>query len=289
MIGAQLERRKHGLVVALAGVVFVGLALVMWVTSGPSLALVLVGVGAGVVLLLAVQARLYVNVLTRLHELERGREKTTWALYRQLEALSSVRSFLPDGAQLPPMREGAVSPDFASLLISEVLRRRPKLVLELGSGVSTLLLGHALSRLEGGRLVSLDHEEKFRGQTAENVALHGLASVVDVRLAALKPVEIDGRSWPWYDSAAVADLEDVDMVVVDGPPVSTGELARFPALPVLEPILSAHAVLLLDDTDREDEKRILELWRSSRDGVEIEEVHCEKGAAIVTLGSTGGG
>jgi hypothetical protein len=75
-------------------------------------------------------------------------------LYQQLEALTSLTSILPIRYPLPPMRGWAISPDFGVLLVSEILNKKPHVVVELGSGVSTLLIAYCLELVGHGRVVS---------------------------------------------------------------------------------------------------------------------------------------
>lgn len=140
-----------------------------------------------------------------------------------------------------------------------VRRDRPRLVLELGSGTSTVWLGYAVEQT-GGRLVSLDHDEEFGERTSEQLRRHGLTAVAQVRQAPLRDLELAGGAYRWYDPAALDDLQDVDLLLIDGPPGALGPMARYPALPVLLPRLSPRARVLLDDATRPDEQDILSRW-----------------------------
>lgn len=63
---------------------------------------------------------------------------------------------------------------------------------------------------------------------------------------------------------ADADIgNDFDLLIVDGPPESTGEFARFPALPVLEKRLAESCTVLLDDVHRPNEAQILQDWQQA--------------------------
>lgn len=142
-------------------------------------------------------------------------------------------------------------------------------VLELGSGTSTVWLGYAMAQV-GGRLVSIDHDAGYADLTRRQVRRHGLDPVVDVRQAPLRPVELTDGEYQWYDPSAFTDLEEIPLLVVDGPPGATGPLARYPALPMLRSRLAADARVLLDDVGRPEEQQVLERWlaqegRLSRD------------------------
>jgi predicted O-methyltransferase YrrM len=197
--------------------------------------------------------------------------------YRQIEALASLLAVVHPRAPFPPFRGWAVGPDFAVLLLREALTRRPACVVELGSGVSTLVLGYALERT-GGRLVSVEHDAGYAAQTRAEVARHGLERPVTVVHAPLEP-------WPggarWYSRAWVEALPLIDVLVVDGPPGDTGPLARYPALPALATKLSPGAVLIADDAHRPDERAMVAQWLKEQPGLTANSVATEQGAVVV--------
>jgi predicted O-methyltransferase YrrM len=181
--------------------------------------------------------------------------------YAQIEALLELRELLPRRAPMPPMRGWPAAPTTILRLVEAVLHRRPALVVECGSGASSLWIGYALEKIGSGRCIALEHEPEFAQNTRDALERHGLTAVVEVRDAPLRPVDIAGETFDWYDVEALRDVQDIGVVFVDGPPKATGPLARFPALPVLEPMLSPRgAVILMDDADRAAEKAAVQRW-----------------------------
>ena len=89
---------------------------------------------------------------------------------------------------------------------------------------------------------------------------HGLSDFVELRLGKLEDYKIEGSEYRWYGRSSYQDLEDVDLLLVDGPPGATGPLARFPALPLLNSSLSPEACVILDDIVRAAEQEILASW-----------------------------
>ena len=63
-----------------------------------------------------------------------------------------------------------------------------------------------------------------------------------------------------YAQSLFDDIEQVDLLWVDGPPGATCLFSRYPALPALADKLSPHAEVWLDDTIRQEEKYICERW-----------------------------
>ena len=85
--------------------------------------------------------------------------------FTQCEALQSLKKMFPEVVYLPPTRGWAGSPDFLLKLVELVITESPKYVVELGSGVSSVILGLALNKFSNGKLVSIDHEVDFAQKT----------------------------------------------------------------------------------------------------------------------------
>jgi predicted O-methyltransferase YrrM len=197
--------------------------------------------------------------------------------YRQVEALFSLHNLLNIRYPLPPMREWVISPDLATVLIGLIRERKPRCVVEAGSGVSTLISAYCLQENGEGKVFSLEHQENFANVSSHNVARHGLSGIATILPAPLKRVDIRGTEWLWYDTAALAKIEGkINLLFVDGPLDRTQKLARYPALPLLFPYLSDDAVIVMDDGIREDEQRIVRLWLQEFEGFELETVPTEK-------------
>lgn len=183
--------------------------------------------------------------------------------YKQIEALFNLFNQLELRAPLPPMRGWAASPDFCLEAFSEIRRNKPSKVVELGSGVSSIVIGYALQSY-GGRLISLEHDEAYAARTTQWIAEHGLIGTVDVVLAPLTTHEIGGEKWLWYDfDKANLNKAEVQMVVVDGPPGDVQRYARYPAWPLLWSFCSEDVVVLLDDASRPDEKEVVKRWTAT--------------------------
>lgn len=202
---------------------------------------------------------------------------------RQVEALLSLHSALRPEAPLPSTRGWAASSDLAGDLVREVFARRPRLVVECGSGTSSVLLALALRRCGAGRLVSLEHDAAYAEATRAALRLHGLADHCEVVLAPLRPVRIGDQDWLWYDLERVRAAIDapIDLLFVDGPPGHVQPLSRYPAVPLLRAQLTADVLVVLDDGARSDEQKIAERWVAEC-GLRSESVAFEKGGFRLT-------
>jgi predicted O-methyltransferase YrrM len=179
---------------------------------------------------------------------------------RDLHALVQIRPLLD---RLPVELGGwAAEPLMLHQIVQTLIEIRPRLVVECGSGSSTVLIARCLQSLGGGRLVSIDHDPTFAARTESLLQLHGVPQMTTVVRAPLEERRTrDGRTLRWYGAGYEPLLTGpVDVLIVDGPPGGGGPRARYPALPLLAPFLSPNCVILLDDGDRPDEREIAREW-----------------------------
>lgn len=182
---------------------------------------------------------------------------------KQVEALLHINSkSLEIKPPMPSTGGFAIDAKALSHLLSIVDERRPQRILELGSGTSTIWLGY-LCRCYGGRIVTLDHLEQYLDETRSAIDRHGLSPQIETRFAPLEEIECEGETYWWYSTSSLSDLQAIDLVLIDGPPASTGPQARYPALPNIIDLLSPNAVIVLDDVHRQDEENILQSWLQS--------------------------
>jgi predicted O-methyltransferase YrrM len=205
--------------------------------------------------------------------------------FRQVEAMQNLNAIIPTSEVLPATRGWAASPDLLLVLIDQVITQRPSLIVECGSGASTLWLALALRRFGiDGRIVSLDHDPLFAGKTREFLARHGVGDLAEVRDAALEDFSLADGSYSWYARRAWADLTGIDLLFVDGPPAATGSRARYPALPLLRDALNPAATVVLDDLVVPDMQETLRLWLDACPEFGSEILPLEKQAALLRKG-----
>ena len=211
-------------------------------------------------------------------DLEREIKQT----FRQLEALQNLSAMLPATDVLPATRGWAASPDLLAVLVGLVITERPSLVVECGSGASTLWLALAMRRFEiHGRIIALDHDPVFGGKTRCFLARHDVSDLAEVRDAPLESFSLDGETYSWYARQAWEDLTGIDLLFVDGPPAATGHRARYPALPLLSGSLSPVATVVLDDLVVPDMQEVLRLWHDAYPEFGSEILPLEKQAAVL--------
>jgi predicted O-methyltransferase YrrM len=180
---------------------------------------------------------------------------------KQVEAIFQLQAFLAPEKPMPLLGGWAMEPVSMLRVVTELVTRQPTLVLECGSGTSTLWIAQALKHIGKGCVVSLEHLKEHHAATASALAAADLTDTVDLQLTPLRTHRIGNEQFKWYDLKGL-DLEpnSVDFLLIDGPPKSTGPLARYPAVPLLEQFLADHALIILDDAGRPDEIEEVTRW-----------------------------
>lgn len=182
---------------------------------------------------------------------------------QEIEAIVQLYTQLAPRAGMPSSGAWAMNATGILTMLDIIGAHQPNLVVELGSGTTSIWLGYALESQGGGRLVAVEHDPRYGNQTRANVVRHGLERIVELRMAPLKPPPIESHETPWYDLGTFDDLHEIGVLVVDGPPGPTGPLARYPAIPLLADHLARDAVVILDDADRNAEREIVRRWRDA--------------------------
>lgn len=200
---------------------------------------------------------------------------------RHVQSLLYLFSVIKPRHPLPPMRNMAISPDFAAALVAHVLELKPRTILEFGSGTSTVLCGYCLEMLGEGTVISIDHEEKYAEQTRKLLREHAVERFARVLTSPLKSVSLPPGHWRWYETSFIEGLPAIDLLVVDGPPSQVQQMSRYPALPLIASKLSASATILIDDAAREDERDMLRRWMIEFPGFSLTELPHEKGTVVL--------
>lgn len=186
----------------------------------------------------------------------------------EIDAMMQLHRRVPLDGPVPLMAGWALSPRGILQIVDLASTPQVKTVVECGSGTSTIFVGATLRDRPGARVVALEHLEEFAEKTQGMVDAHGLQEVVEVRFSPLVEVAVQGQIYQWYDLSAAADLVDVDILLVDGPPRATGHNARFPAVPMFVDRLADNAVVVLDDVVREEEAKVARRWEKHTPGLQ---------------------
>jgi len=263
---------------------------------------------------------------------------------RQVESYIQLNSFFERGELLPDLHGWPISPDLAVYLMRTIKQGDYDLIIEFGSGSSTVLMAQAIAQkllgrpmkdiqgrvsevlLEGPqvyrdsentsqaisqsfgrppvngsdlapRLIAFEHMREYFDKTRSALENAGVTELVELAYTPLQDYQhMDGERYLYYQcdshlqslSSRLAAEQPRLLVLVDGPPGSTGQKARFPAAPiVLSYFNSASVDFILDDSNRVDEREILKSWQLEAEKrgykVEISMLPFEKGAAFFSI------
>jgi Methyltransferase domain len=132
-------------------------------------------------------------------------------------------------------------------------------IVELGSGLSTILLA-ALQRdgyLE--RWVSLEHDPDWHLYVLQRLRQKSLSVHAQVMLCPLVQSRLEECQGQWYDTRMIAPFP-AQLVLIDGPPGYSAPLARYPAPYQLKAWMTPGTWLILDDADRPPEQETIRRW-----------------------------
>jgi hypothetical protein len=154
----------------------------------------------------------------------------------------------------------AATLNFLLKLINQGGLRR---ILEFGSGISTVVLGHELLR-RSGSILSVEHDEMHARRTREWLNERNLGSASRVITAGLAETEACGIRTICYEFGPTLQTEieqfSPDLIVIDGPSQESGA-SRLATAPCLGRILQRLTPFAMDDGFRDAELAIAERWQ----------------------------
>jgi hypothetical protein len=198
------------------------------------------------------------------------------------------------GGPYLPWGSGTMRPVGLVAVCNDIVLNGRRRVVELGSGVSTVLLTRLLTQRcgpGGFRMAVVEHDPGWAQWVTDQLDRERIGHDVVVIHAPLLPHALAERGVHWYDPAAVAAGLDtalrgdlLDLLLVDGPPAyATGHgLARYPALPVLRERLAPGATVILDDVERPGEQEVLRRWEREN-GLEFHRRAEHAGVAVARI------
>lgn len=189
----------------------------------------------------------------------------------------AVSSRLPK--DLYALGNWAIDPDFARLIMKE-LDAGPRLVVELGSGTSTALIGGIFAEAGAGRLITFESSADFAARTKERIADVLERGRVEVHVAPLREQTFGATGVHWYDAdeiLAALPPEPIDLLIVDGPPTFS-KWSRWPAIEVLWERMRPGGVALVDDGRRSSETATVRRWVREHDDLRAFWIDNRKGA-----------
>lgn len=176
----------------------------------------------------------------------------------------------------------ALDGDTISFLWEGIQQDRPKVVMECGAGVSTLVLAKSLAHHGFGStnsVFSIEQDVQVKEMIESRLESGGLKNHVEILYA---PVSEQGRYR--LDAKMLREYlgsEKVDWLIIDGPAGPEG--CRASTLPSLARFCRPGARWFLDDAFRDGELRILDQWDRLH-GIVVDGIYpIGKGLAVGTV------
>ena len=197
--------------------------------------------------------------------------------------LAKQRLVLVEGVPLSWLNEAggwSIEPQVYEHLLKLLDRYKNPKVLEFGSGAGSKIL-HSLVHNRNGLCISIEHDKNYFEKTVEELKYFGIyheSAVIHTPLIDTKIFEIDTK---FYDMSWLRPDAKFDLVVIDGPPMVLSPLSRLAAFPMVATNLNDDFTLVLDDYEREAERKIVELWRKLMPQLVYEEVKFEKSICVI--------
>ncbi|MFQ1940893.1 hypothetical protein ACK354_02595 [Aeromonas veronii] len=197
---------------------------------------------------------------------------------RHIEAFVAIQQYLTHGDGISGFHGWPISPDLGVFLLERLRERQYDVIIEFGSGTSTLLMAKALQAFnllkdgESKHILTFDHETYYFEKTQNLLVSHKVDSLVDLRLAPLKEWSDLTGSYRYYSCQdALTELagrlqgsRKRLLVLVDGPPGNTCPNARYRAVPFMSGLMASHEIdWILNDANRLEEKLSADLWKKT--------------------------
>lgn len=167
-------------------------------------------------------------------------------------------------------------------LIQNIIERRPKCIVELGSGSSTIIISRILQLLNDNTTthIAIDHESKYLNITKSIAELNGVADRIHFVHCSLE--KNNQTNMIWYGGLDdVLKDKSIDLLIIDGPPGNIQPYSRYPAIPELRNSLSSNITIILDDANRADEQEIAKRWAKDLPNTTLEFITEGHGLAIL--------
>ncbi len=163
-----------------------------------------------------------------------------------------------------PLGVWSIGPQTIDILKDHVTSVRPRPILELGCGVSTICLAHWMHTLHSdptAAVIAIEQDPGHAHRTRRRLQDLGLEGVAVIHERPIVDQVVRGRTTSCYDLDGLSDLvagREVQTVLIDGPSGPPG--VRWATLPLVLEAISNDASFFLDDALRDAELNMARDW-----------------------------
>ncbi|WP_029035033.1 class I SAM-dependent methyltransferase [Salinimicrobium terrae] len=166
-----------------------------------------------------------------------------------------------------PFNGGALRPMCIAYILNEIIINQRKMILEFGSGLSTILMARLIKRNNLGlKIITVEHNKEWATVIDRYLKNEDLQQYVKIIQADLKEIETPLGKVNWYNYQTVLsgiENKKFDLITVDGPPANGRKIrySRFPAFTKITEFFQEDYCLLLDDANRKGEQKIIKSFQ----------------------------
>lgn len=203
-------------------------------------------------------------------------------LYNQVAGLSQIAAAMRGDPIINAFRGWTLSSDAIAWILLDLQERQSPTIMEFGGGQSTVILASVMKRRGGGRLVTVEHDSAYAAELRQQLAACGLEENVEMHLLPLESRQISDQSPPCltYPVEQLPDIA-VDLALVDGPPLLSGNHTRFFPIRWTLQHLRPGGAIYLDDANRPAEQEVLALVQQHFPELSCVRLTTQKGLALL--------
>lgn len=153
-------------------------------------------------------------------------------------------------------------------ILQQIELRKPKNVLDVGSGTSTILLA-AMSEKMGFKVTSVENLPSTVAYLADFVEQRNMGSNLTLHQCGFKSGRYpNGDSYRWYNIDLSNNADVFDFVIIDGPMGSI--VGRNGAIPQIANHLAGNHLIILDDSQRDHELACVAEWQKHFPNLQVD-------------------
>lgn len=179
-------------------------------------------------------------------------------------ALSQIRPFL-DSYPFIPFNEKALRPVVINHVINEVFINGRSNILEVGAGMSTVVIARALAKKKQGSILSIEQDLSWTNFINKRLADEGLSKIAKCYHIPVENAKYFNHAITTFDRVKIAETikdKQFDLILIDGPKAfGIGQsYNRISDEFLAKQYLHENTCIILDDAGRNGERAAVKYW-----------------------------